>query len=630
MISRKKFPFFTLFLIVLMVSTAGIAFARAGGGQSYGGSSSGGSGGGNGMGIIIYFLLRLCIEQPVIGIPLVIVLIIVAIIINNKYQAIQYGAIQQAGNRTLNRSQNFVAVQKALGKLKERDPQFTTASFMKKAETAFFEIQQAWSDQDLSKVRRFISDGVNERFSLQIDMQKKQGIRNKMENVQVLNTKITSIESDSHFDSIHLRITAKAKDTDVDLETGKNIRDNYSGTFVEYWSFLRKPGVQTLAGKGLVEGVCPNCGAHLELSDSGKCQYCDAVVTSGEYDWVLSEITQSIEWSTATSPSAIPGYTAMVEADPAFNLQTIEDTTSVIFWRYIKSYFESSADPVRKMATADYSDSLESSLESTRDGNSHLFFADAAVGAVEVQSIVQGTEFDRVQVLVKWSATNSWIDHSGKAKSRGPKTIRPQIFTLIRKHGVTTLAATQLNSAHCPGCGAPYSGGNTGSCEYCGRSLNDGSGAWVLESIGAFTSARVNSTSVSPVTRTSNVSADLLLLAMASTMYADGELDAKEMDMLTSFAGQRGISQDSLSAIINTVKQPDAQLPRPANSSEAMEVLKAMVRMSLADGKIDNTEKALLVKYAISAGLSKYEVSSTIAKQRRSLYKQAKRAAKWG
>jgi predicted lipid-binding transport protein (Tim44 family)/uncharacterized tellurite resistance protein B-like protein len=629
MISRKKFPFFTLFLLVLIVSTAGIAFARAGGGHSYGGSSSGGSGGGgNGLGILIYFLIRLCIEQPVIGIPLVIIFIVISIIVKKNRLKNQYSTIQQAGNRNLNQSQDSVATQTALAKVKARDPQFTSAALMKKAEAAFLEIQQAWSDQDLSKVRRFISDGVNERFSLQIDMQKTQGIRNRMENVQVLKTEITSIESDLHFDSIHLRITAKAKDTDVDIVTGKKIRNNYSGTFVEYWSFLRKPGVQTLAGKGLIEGVCPNCGAHLELSDSGKCQYCDAVVTSGEYDWVLSEITQSIEWSTATSPSAVPGYTAMVEADPAFNLQTIEDTASVIFWRYIKSYFESSADPVRKMATADYSDSLESSLESTRDGNSHLFFADAAVGAVEVQSIVQGTDFDRVQVLVKWSAANKWIDHTGQAKSGGPKTIRPQIFTLIRKHGVTTLAATQLNSAHCPGCGSPYSGGDSGSCEYCGRPLNDGSGAWVLESIGAFTTARINSASVSPVSGTSSVSADILLMAMASTMYADGELDAKEMDMLASFAGQRGISQDSLSAIINTVKQPDAQLPRPANTAEAMEVLKAMVRMSLADGRIDDTEKALLENYATSAGLSKYEVSSTIAKQRRSLYKEARKAKK--
>ncbi|MCK5132140.1 MAG: TIM44-like domain-containing protein [Candidatus Sabulitectum sp.] len=626
---RKGFSPFVIFLLILLVFTAGIALARAGGGQSYGGSSSRSSnGGGDGLGILIYFLLRLCIEQPAIGIPLVIVIIVVSIGVKKKRLKKQYSTIQRAGNRNLNQSQDSVATQTALANIKQRDPQFTAAALIKKADAAFLEIQKAWSDQNLSKVRRFISDGVNERFSLQIDMQKKQGIRNEMEDVQILGTEITSIESDSHFDSIHLKITARAKDTDVDIVTGRKIRDNFSGTFVEYWSFLRKPGVQTLAGKGLVEGVCPNCGAHLELSDSGKCLYCDAVITSGEYDWVLSEITQSIEWSTAANPSAVPGYTQMLEIDPGFNLQTIEDTASVIFWRYIKSYFDNSADPVRKMATEGYSDSLAKSLGNVRDDKSHLFFADAAVGAVEVQTIAQSADFDRIQVLVKWSAANRWIDHTGKAKGGGPKTIRPQIFTLLRKHGVATLAATQLNSAHCPGCGAPYTGGDSGSCEYCGRPLNDGSGAWVLESIGPFSSARINSAGVSPVAGTSNVSPDILLMAMASTMYADGVLDDKEMDMLSSFASHRGISSEHLSAIIASITQPDAQLPRPANTAEAMEVLKAMVRMSLADGRIDDSEKALLQNYAASAGLSKYEVSSTIAKQRRYLYREAKKATK--
>ncbi len=195
-------------------------------------------------------------------------------------------------------------------------------------------------------------------------------------------------------------------------------------------------------------------------------------------------------------------------------------------------------------------------------------------------------------------------------------------------HGVTTLAATQLNSAHCPGCGAPYTGGDSGSCEYCGRPLNDGSGAWVLESIGPFSTARINAAAISPVSGTSNISPDILIMAMATVMYADGELDGKEMELLTSFAGQRGISSEHLSTIINAVSQPNAQLPRPANTAEAMEILKAMVRMSLADGKLDDSEKALLGNYAKSAGLPGNVVASTIAKQRRALYKDARKALK--
>lgn len=626
---RWKPVLFSILLLVLLTAFAGTALARAGGGQSYGGGGgSGSSGGGDGLGVIVYLLIRLCIEQPCIGIPLVIIIIVVSIIMKRKKVKKQYSTIQQAGNSRLNQNQDSVAKHKALTTLKGRDPEFNEQIFSAKVKTAFLEVQQAWSDQDLSGVRRFVSDGVNERFSLQIHMQKALGVRNLMENVQVLSAEINSVESDTHYDSIHVKVTAKADDSDVNLKTGKRIRNNYSGTFVEYWSFLRKPGVQTLAGRGLVEGVCPNCGATLELTDSGRCQYCDAVVTSGEYDWVLSEITQSVEWSTSSSGNAIAGYSEIAAIDPGFNVQTIEDTSSVIFWRYIKSYFDGSADAVRKVSSENYSDSLENSLLQTVDGDSHLYFQDAAVGAVEVQSITLGTDFDRIAVLVKWSAKNSWIKSSEKQGNSGPKTIRPQIFNLIRKHGVKTLASQGLNSAHCPGCGAPYTGGDTGACEYCGRPLNDGSGAWVLESISPFTGSRINAASVSPVSSGPSISADILLLAMADVMYSDGELEEKEMELLSSFAAHRGISSDRLQTIVSSVREHGANIPRPSNSAEAMEILNAMIRMSLADGRIDQSEKTLLESYAANAGLSKNVVSSAVNRQRKKLYKEVRKAGK--
>ncbi len=625
---RKRSILPAVVLLVLLAFAAS-ALGRAGGGQSYGGgggSSSGG--GGDGLGIIIYLLIRLCIEQPCIGIPLVIVIIVVSIIAKKKRLKKQYSTIQQAGNRNLNQRQDDQARKNALTSILIRDPGFSESVFLEKEKRAFLEVQKAWSDQDLTGVKRFISDGVNERFSLQIHMQKAQGIRNLMEDVQVLSAEITSVESDRHFDTIHVKFTARAKDFDVDLDTSRKIRLNYDGTFVEYWSFLRKPGAQTLQGRGLVEGVCPNCGATLELSESGHCSYCDAVVTSGEYDWVLSEITQSVEWSTSSGPEQIPGYSAMTAEDPGFNVQSIEDTASVVFWRYIKSYFDNSASPIKKVASESYSEALEQSLTQTRDGDSHLYFKDAAVGTVEVQEIETGTVFDRVRVLVKWSAENSWLDNKGKTKGSGPKAIRPQIFTLIRKHGVKTLVSQGLHSAHCPGCGAPYTGEDGGSCQYCGRPLNDGSGSWVLEKIEPFMGSRINSARISPVTGAIHVTPDVVLMAMAGVMYADGDLDSEEKDMLSSFAAHRGISRERFDAVMASVESEKIPIPVPVSKTESLEILKAMVRMALADGRLDQSEKDLLEKYALSAGLSRNVVSSTIAAQRKSLYKEAKKASK--
>ena len=135
---------------------------------------------------------------------------------------------------------------------------------------------------------------------------------------------IVAYESDRFFDTIHVRVVASCVDYTVDLESGKKVSGSkQSESFTEYWSFLRRPGVKTLEKPGAVEGFCPNCGAQLQVSDRTECVSCNAMINSGEYDWVLSEITQASEW--AFSPRrSIPGLPEMCDKDPAFNVQHIE------------------------------------------------------------------------------------------------------------------------------------------------------------------------------------------------------------------------------------------------------------------------------------------------------------------
>ena len=44
---------------------------------------------------------------------------------------------------------------------------------------------------------------------------------------------------------------------------------------------------------------------------------------------------------------------------------------------------------------------------------------------------------DRIEVLVKWSGINARRNEEGKVHVTGRKIIRPQIYTLVRKHGIT-------------------------------------------------------------------------------------------------------------------------------------------------------------------------------------------------
>ncbi|MCD4701880.1 MAG: TIM44-like domain-containing protein [Candidatus Aegiribacteria sp.] len=628
---RIRIGLLFLILVSILLVSASPAYARAGGGGSYGSSgggggssggssgssrsygSSGGSSGSSGFEYVIMFAF----------------IIISLLLVSGKAKG-EYKSRTISHADKLRRQQELQKMQNALDTLKQRDPHFSKNTFLKNVSTAFIALQKAWSNQDLSSVRQFISDGINERFRLQIEMQKAEGYRNKMENISVKSSKIVGVYSDSHFDTIHIEIIAKADDTDVDLKTGKRIRRNSSSPFTEYWSFLRKPGTQTLEGKGLVEGFCPNCGASIKLSDTGKCESCDSVLASGEYDWVLAEITQSMEWNVVSDKSLIPGFESMEIIDPAFNIQQIEDRTSVIFWRLTKSWFTNDVSDARKVTLPSFIEGLQEQLSNTRSDRGWLFFKDAAVGTVEVQSIIPGSKnrMDSIEVLVKWSGIDSRRNNDGKVSVIGRKTIRPRIFTLVRKHGTATVVDQSLRSSHCPGCGAPYEGGPTGECEYCGRPLNDGSQNWVLESVKRFSASRITSRVIAVTEPSSLVSPELLLLSIVQAMYADGVVSEKEKKNLLAFALKRRITIKQLREIIETVKSGQDSLPSTGSLAEVKEILVAMARMVLADGKLTSGEKNLLQAFGKSQGLVWRDVKRIISHQKESLFKEAKKTIK--
>ena len=56
-------------------------------------------------------------------------------------------------------------------------------------------------------------------------------------------------------------------------------------------TFNRKTGVKTQPGMSNKSTTnCPNCGAPTEITSSGQCPYCGSVITTGEHDWVLTNL----------------------------------------------------------------------------------------------------------------------------------------------------------------------------------------------------------------------------------------------------------------------------------------------------------------------------------------------------
>ena len=184
-----------------------------------------------------------------------------------------------------------------LATIKTADPNFDPQVFRGRVQQAFIALQQAWQDRDLHASRPFMSPGLYLGWSSQvqqlIDLHKK----NVLDGLHVDAVDVVKVVHGQAFDDVSVRIAATCADYEVDERNGKVIFGSKTPSqFVEYWTFQRSVATQT-TDRSILDKVCPNCGAPLEINQVGECRYCNAAVTSGRFDWVLSRIEQEDEYA---------------------------------------------------------------------------------------------------------------------------------------------------------------------------------------------------------------------------------------------------------------------------------------------------------------------------------------------
>ncbi len=428
------------------------AWARAGGGQGYhgsgsstsGGFHSGGEGGGGNVDIgpLIYWGVQFFRYHPIVS------LLLLAVVIYLLAKGSQQGADRYRTSVIRRAVGETAELQRAeaLRRLASTDPAFDEGNFCRRAEQAFLRLQQAWSAQDLAGVRPFVSDGIFERFTLQIAEQKDFNYRNQVDRVQVAEVRLVQVAGDSIFDLLTVGIRARADDYRVALDTGKRLGEGAeSDEFVEYWTFLRRRGVTTGDKPGLVEGQCPNCGAQIELNESARCATCGSLVRSGNFDWVLVEITQSAEWND-DAPSEPPGVAAYrAQRDPGLSVEHLEDRTSVIFWRKAMADRLGDMRPLEKMALsafcADYPQRWGPDKALRR------YWGDAAVGSVETLGILPGEAQDRALVEVRWAGRTFVAPVGQRPQPAGENALFRSLYVLVRRAGVQSDVAKTVTSA---------------------------------------------------------------------------------------------------------------------------------------------------------------------------------------
>ncbi len=589
----KLLKILAIFLLVVVA-----IHPRAGGGGRSGGSSSrsysGSSGGGGDIGALIYLLWMLIPKSydsaPVILFKIAFIAIMSYVIYQNAKVPLQNNSTQRNRYKDFSINKNSL-VQKTnvegQEKFVKRNPNFNREEFMNKVNKSFFAIQNAWQEKDLSKVRKFISDGVYQRFNTQFEMMNVLGQVDKISNLKLISSVIDKFEVDGDFDIIHVGIMADITDQSSSAKFPE-LNEYAEERFVEYWSFIRKKGIDN---HNIYDGdSCPNCGSTLpnNMGEVSKCDSCSAIINKGDYDWVLAEISQVSDYleekTIKESKSLQEGREYLEKTYKDFSIQHIEDKVSNGYIQIHKGIAYEKPEMMRRFV----SEKLWPKISKAQAGFVYSRFYLNNVKVVDykrednkdILAIKVKSSYKRVRVV-----DNKLLSLDSFIKAKG------EVVILERQSGLESKG--DLYSHSCPNCGGPLSDTIDVNCPYCDAVLTSGKYDWVIDNIipaYEFRSFAESGTYGNPISKNDYSINEIILNNMLVIMYSDGDVNDKEIKFAKETAKKLGFKASLIDLLYDMAKQNRLSLKFPRNEKEYSKLIKYMERAMKADGIIKDEE----------------------------------------
>lgn len=212
---------------------------------------------------------------------IIIAIVVVVFLINLRKQNKKGSAARSR------RVPNNASIQQLL----QNDPNFSIQKFSEDASNLYVRLQNAWQAKDLAPVRKDMTDNLYAQFERQLQPYIQNNQTNHVDNIAVLRSELMNYTQDQENDIITLDLHTRIIDYVTDDTTGQLIRGSMSRElFMGYeYTFIRTKGVKT--GQTVnTDSTCPSCGAPLDINHSGRCPYCDSVLSRSEYTWALTSV----------------------------------------------------------------------------------------------------------------------------------------------------------------------------------------------------------------------------------------------------------------------------------------------------------------------------------------------------
>lgn len=575
-----------MFIVVLLLVFGQAAlFARAGGAGGSSGHSSSGDSDGGAIFYLIYMIFRM------LPFPFNFLFIILILVIGWRYS-----------KKKSNDSKAFNHLPTAPLEGKEKTLQgkewedFHQDEFLKKVDIAFREIQKGWSEQNLSAARRYISDGLYQRFRTQFQMMQILNQKNTLENLQVKRIWIEKAEKDGEYQQIHCGIQASVKDRFVFPDYSR-LNSGGQEEFIEFWTFIRRKEAR---GDLYSSVKCPGCGAPLEEEnlDVVSCPYCGNLLNNGSYDWILSEITQSDDWAASNKGlRKKEQVAAKIQAqmdNEDFSVQLLEDKASNAWFHMRSALTQGKPGEMARFVSEELYEKLLQEQKKETLAYSRIYLNHASLIAADYRG-----ERARLFVLIKSSYQRVRLESGKKPLLLDPYMSSHQEVLLMERDRNPAGSRGSLYADRCPSCGEAVQNGEAIKCPSCGEAYNSGKRDWVITKI-------LSMQEYTEETRKTDIHLavddldglyhirDYAMNNLIFMIAADGVFAKEEIDMARQFSSKLGYSAEQLQSLFQQASLGRLVIRIPEDGTARKKIFRLMEKAAQSDQRVSPEEQALL------------------------------------
>jgi len=467
---------------------SGAALARVGGGGGYSGGGGGSDGGGGGAGLVfglVRLLLWLVFAHPIVGIPLVIVILIVVV------NMAKSGALQRSvGEHPQVYPQSAPLRGRAvnLTPVRSTDPYFSEPLFIDFAQLVYARAQEMRGAGRREPLEAWLAKGaIDKLFADRAGLE-------SVGDVVFGASRIVQAATEAGF--VRLDVAFEANVT----ETRGGARSQVLCT--ETWSFRRQAGARSPAPARMRALGCAGCGSTLEPKTDGSCPSCGGARRGGLTQWEVGAIPF------ANRRPLSPPELAVDEGggvERGTELQTVFDPRLPAARRAFEGRHPDHAWPAFEARVTAAFLALQAAW-SSRDWErarpfetdalfqTHRFWMDRytafglvnrveqiAVTRVELAKIDLDAFYESITVRLFAQALDWTEDAAGKlvGGSKNAPRVFSEYWTFLR-----AIPGSVAAPANCPSCGAALpAGGGSIVCGSCGGRLIGDAPEWVASRI---------------------------------------------------------------------------------------------------------------------------------------------------